>query len=62
MQTFDDNNIIEYNTIVINITKESAKRRIDIVSELYGIIPNEIRYKDNEQDLVFKFAKPLQKA
>lgn len=62
MQTFDDNNIIEYNTIVINITKESAKRRIDIVSELYGIIPNEIRYKDNEQDLVFRFAKPFQKA
>lgn len=62
IQTFDDNNIVEYNTIVVNLQSEHSVSRIDIVTELYGIRPNEIRHEWWERDLIFKFQKPLQKA
>ncbi len=62
IQTFDDNNIVEYNTIVVNLQSEHSVSRIDIVAELYSIVPNEIRHHGKEQDLIFRFLKPLQKA
>lgn len=62
IQTFDDNNIVEYNTIVINIQSALGVKRIEEVAELYDIQPNEIRYYKNETDLVFRFVKPMQKA
>jgi hypothetical protein len=44
-QTFDDNNIVEYNTIVINATSEISKRRFNTVIEMYNITPQEVRIK-----------------
>lgn len=62
LQTFDDNNIVEYNTIIVNLQSEHSISRIDIVAQLYGVIPNEIRHEWTERDLIFRFQKPLQKA
>lgn len=62
IQTFEDNNIVEYNTIVVNLLSELSTKRIDEVWTLYNIVPNEIRYKWKETDLVFHFPKPLHKA
>jgi len=64
IQTFDDNNIVEYNTIVVNVVTEKSKSRFDIVSELYGIRPQEIRSLaiNGQEDYIFKFSKPLSKA
>jgi len=62
IQTFDDNNIVEYNTIVVNLQSEHSISRIDKVAELYWVVPNEIRHEWTERDLIFRFQKPLQKA
>jgi len=62
IQTFDDNNIVEYNTIVINASNDTAKERFHSVYWLYGIIPQEIRIKAWQEDYIFNLAKPLSKA
>lgn len=64
MQTFDDNNIVEYNTVIVNVIKDRSKTRFETVNELYGIRPQEIRtlVANGQEDYIFRFAKPMSKA
>jgi len=62
IQTFDDNNIVEYRSIVINVSNDVAKKRFDTVSRLYWITPQEIRIKWSQEDYIFNLARPLSKA
>lgn len=43
IQTFDDNNIVEYTTVVVNALSNEAKARYHDVVALYKISPQEIR-------------------
>ena len=56
-QIFDDNNIIEYKSIVIHAVRDEEKVRFKEVSELYGIKPQEVRFLGNQEDYVFRFDK-----
>ena len=64
LQTFDDNNIVEYNTVIVNVSTDRSKTRFDTVAELYGIKPQEIRTLSLnwQEDYIFKFSKPVAKA
>lgn len=61
-QIFDDNNIIEYKSIVIHAVRDEEKVRFKEVSELYGIKPQEVRFLGNQEDYVFRFDKWLTQA
>lgn len=62
IQTFDDNNIVEYTTVVVNALSNEAKARYHDVVALYKISPQEIRILWNQEDYIFRFSTPMSKA
>ena len=58
IQTFNHNDIIAYNTIVIEWYEQD---RIDVVRGLYWIFPWQIRERDWEYHAIFRFLVPIQK-
>ncbi len=58
IQTFNGNDIVSYNTIVIEWVESD---RLDIVRALYGVYPWQIRVRDEITHAVFRFIRPLSK-
>lgn len=58
IQTFNHNDIIAYNTLVIEWFEQD---RLDIVRGLYWVHPWQIRERDGEMHAIFRFLKPIQK-